>query len=316
MADNNTPNELLQEFLANPLGISKDTAQATEQAVPESVSTHTAVTAATTTPTKEYTMERISYNPDDFGGIPEPECWRDLRDIMNARVNKVFLSGPPGIGKSFAGMYFGDVSRGVERMSCTEDMTSADVDGFMGITKDGTFDWRYGAASRAWINGSRLIIDEIDKAGSDVLAKLLAFTDSAMSARFVIVATGETIVPAPGFSVVMTANITNIDELDSDALKDRFPAHIQINAPHPSALMQFPESQRMLAATLISSRAGNLNGYSQRVSLRKFEYFNQLLADEAFDLDRAAALAFGPQLAEQIVRDLRLGLLTTGEVSF
>ena len=306
-----SPTELLAQFLSgNTIGDA--TVVPTN---PEAVSSHTDVNATEST-IKEIKMERVKYDPEQYGGIPEPECWRDLRDIMNAGVNKLFLFGPPGIGKSFAGMYFGDVSRGVERMSCTEDMTSADVDGFMGINEQGTFDWRYGAASRAWINGSRLIIDEIDKAGSDVLAKLLAFTDSAMSARFVIVATGETIVPAPGFSVVMTSNITHIDELDSPALKDRFPAAIDINAPHPSALMQFPESQRMLAATLVSSRAGSGGGYHQRVSLRKFEYFNQLLADEEFDLERAARLAFGTVLAEQIVRELRIGLLTTGEVDF
>ena len=252
---------------------------------------------------KEVAVYSTTYNADDFGGIPEPQCWTDLRDCMNAGVDKVLLYGAPGIGKTFAGLFYGDVARGAERLTCTEDMTSFNVGGGMSIASDGSFVWQDGAALRAWKNGSRLIVDEIDKAGGDVFAELLAFTDTVDSASFTVLSTGEVFRPQPGFSVVMTSNIEHPDELPP-ALKDRFSCAIQINAPHPAALMRFPENQRMLAATLVSGKPG------QRVSLRQMQLFNQLIKDSAFTIERAARIAFNDTMAAQIVQALQVGTLS------
>jgi len=254
--------------------------------------------------TKEVAMIS-TYNAEDFGGIPEPKCWQDVRDCLNAGIDKMLLFGLPGIGKTYAGMFFGDVSRGVERLICTEDMTTAHVGGCVMPVGNGNFEWVDGVMLRGWKRGSRVIIDEIDKAGSDVAAELLAFTDTFDSASFTVYTTGEVFKPQPGFSVVMTSNIEHPEELPA-ALRDRFSCAIQINAPHPSALMRFPENQRMLAATLVAGKPG------QRVSLRQMMYFNQLLASPtgAFSVERAAALAFSEAMATQIVASLRVATLS------
>jgi len=270
--------------------------------VASSASDVVSTTSTTTTTNKEQAMQRVQYNPDDFGGMPEPQCWADLRDCMNAGVNQVLLYGGSGIGKTFAGIAFGDVSRGFERLNCTEDMTTFNVGGGMIPQESGLLAWAKGAALRAWVKGSRLIIDEIDKAGGDVTAELLAFTDSLESASYVIPTTGEVFYPQPGFSVVMTSNIENPDELPP-ALVDRFRCAIHIDAPHPSALMQFPENQRMLAATLCSAPKND------RVTLRQMMHFNKLLAHPAFDAARAARLSFRPDIAEAIVINLMVGTL-------
>ena len=191
----------------------------------------TSTTEATTT--QEVPVYASTYNPDDFGGIPEPECWRDVRDCFNAGIDKILLYGAPGIGKTYAGLFYGDVSRGAERLICTEDMTTADVGGCMLPTAEGGFAWHDGAA-----------------------------------------------------------------------LRDRFSCAIQVNAPHPAALMRFPENQRMLAATLVAGKPG------QRVSLRQMQYFNQLLQSSAFTVDRAARLAFSEHMAKQIVQSLQIGTLS------
>jgi hypothetical protein len=295
MADNNFNLEAFNSFLENQERFMAPVAS------PES---GMAEPTATTTTHKEQDMQRVQYDPDDFAGIPEPQCWKDVRDCLNAGVTQVLLYGGSGIGKTFAGITMGDVSRGVERLVCTEDMTTFNVGGGMIPNESGTLQWAKGAALRAWVNGSRLIIDEIDKAGGDVTAELLAFTDSLESASYIIPTTGETFYPQPGFSVVMTSNIENPDELPP-ALVDRFRCAIQIDAPHPSALMQFPQNQRMLAATLCSGPK------NERVSLRQMMFFNQLLADPAFDLSRAARLAFTAKTAESIVSSLMVGTLTT-----
>lgn len=289
MADNTTPLDEFNAFLEKHSEI-----------LIEAASSDTDVEATTT---QEQSMSRTEYNPDDFDGMPEPQCWKDLRDCMNAGITQFLLYGGSGIGKTFAGVAFGDVSRGFERLNCTEDMTTFNVGGGMIPQESGLLAWAKGAALRAWVNGSRLIIDEIDKAGGDVTAELLAFTDSLESASYVIPTTGEVFRPQPGFSVVMTSNIENPDELPP-ALVDRFRCAIHIDAPHPSALMQFPQSQRMLAATLCSAHKND------RITLRQMMYFNTLLAHDAFDAGRAARLAFRPDIAEAIVTNLMVGTLS------
>ncbi|MFN9960040.1 MAG: AAA family ATPase, partial [bacterium] len=105
--------------------------------------------------------------------------------------------------------------------------------------EQGTFSWINGKGLKAWDGdgklGGRLVIDEIDKAGSDVYATLLTITDSTESASWTNELTGVRYEPRPGFSVVMTTNIEQMEDLP-EALKDRFPVAIRINQPHPDAL--------------------------------------------------------------------------------
>lgn len=303
------PSELLRQFIeqtSQVLSASQTETETINTTVEQTTDETSSTSDMASDVAQPYTTEvamAATYNADDFGGIPEPQCWADVRDCFNAGVDKILLYGAPGIGKTYAGLFYGDVSRGAERLICTEDMTTADVGGCMLPTAEGGFAWHDGSALRAWKNGSRLIVDEIDKAGSDVFAQLLAFTDTVDSASFTVPSTGEIFRPQPGFSVVMTSNIEHPDELPA-ALKDRFSCAIHINAPHPAALMRYPENQRMLAAALVSGKPG------QRVSLRQLQFFNQLLASNAFDMQRAARLAFSAHMADQIIQSLQIGTLS------
>jgi len=239
-------------------------------------------------------------NEEMYGGIPTPQCFQDLADVLAAGIDRVILYGPPGTGKTFSGLTAGNVANGAERLICTEDMTNADVSGAFMPNEQGGFQFLPGAALRAWMNGSRLVIDEIDKAGGDVFATLLAFTDTNESASFTRPDNGEVVRPQPGFSVVMTSNIEHPDELPI-ALRDRFPVAIKIDAPHPAALMSLPEELRMLAATIVASKPG------ERASLRAFYAFNQLRTTVGGE--RAATMVFG-HLAPAIIQAVALGTLT------
>ena len=216
-----------------------------------------------------------------------PQCWQDFNSVIEARIDRVILYGPPGTGKTYAGLNMGDISSGSWRLVCTEDMTNFDVTGGFLPGADGSFNWHDGSAVSAWrgngITGGRLVVDEIDKAGGDVFATLLAMTDTVESAKWENPATGRVEVPKEGFSVIMTTNIENMEELPS-ALKDRFPCAIRINEPHPDALVNLPSSIREYARKMAD--AGD-----RRISLRQFQAYAKLA--KMHDKERAANLIFG-----------------------
>ena len=225
-----------------------------------------------------------------------PECWQQLEDVLTHGVDRVILYGPPGTGKTFAGLNFGSVENGSYRITCTEDMTNLQVEGaFLPLGNNGEFGWCEGSALKAWKTGGRLVVDEIDKAGSDVFATLLNFLDTPESASWEHPKTGEVYRPTAGFSAVMTTNLEDMTELP-EALADRFPVRIRINQPHPSALARLSRDLRPIAVNLAD--AGE-----QRISLRTFLAFDGMRAD--LGDARAAKIIFGDR-AEGILEALKV----------
>ena len=216
-----------------------------------------------------------------------PQCWQDFHDVINAGAKQVILYGPPGTGKTYAGLNAGDTTNGAWRLVCTDEMTAADVVGHWMPSAGGAWEWHDGSVIKAWqgngLNGGRVVADEIDKANGDVLGMLLAMFDSQESATWQRPDNGRTIRPLNGFSVVMTTNIENMDELPT-ALKDRFPIAIRINTPHPEALKRLsPDLRKAAAASADADK-------SRRFSIRTFMEFDNMrktLGDE-----RAAKIVF------------------------
>lgn len=225
-----------------------------------------------------------------------PECWQALEDVLANGIDRVILFGPPGTGKTYAGMNFGNVANGSYRITCTEDMTNLNVDGAFMPTSDGkAFKWYEGSALKAWQTGGRLVVDEIDKAGSDVFATLLNFLDTPESASWEHPENGQVIRPTIGFSAVMTTNIEDMSELP-EALADRFPVRIRINQPHPNALKRLSRDLREVAVNYAD--AGE-----QRISLRTFMAFDSLR--KSMGDERAGRIVFGHR-ADGIVDALRV----------
>jgi MoxR-like ATPase len=227
-----------------------------------------------------------------------PQCWVDYKDALEAGITQLITYGPPGVGKTYGGITYGDVSRGAHRLICSEDMTSADVTGHWMPSASGTWQWHDGAVLRAWqgdgVNGARVVADEIDRASGDVLSVLLSMFDSVESASFLHPESGLTIRPLEGFSVVMTTNIEDMRDLPT-ALKDRFPVAIRINAPHPEALKFLSEDLRVPAS--LSADADE----DRRISLRGWKAFDKMRDHMRYQYgqidgeERAARMIFGDQ---------------------
>jgi hypothetical protein len=144
-----------------------------------------------------------------------------------------------------------------------------------------------GPAMRAWRGegglGSRLVIDEVERASGEALSMLLSVTDSSESQSWRNPATLETLRPGPNFSVVLTSNAESLSEIP-EALLDRFPVAIYIDQPHPSALVYLSEDLRGPAI------AGSFGPSTRRVSLRRFYALDQLRRRHG--LARATELIF------------------------
>lgn len=225
-----------------------------------------------------------------------PQCWRDVEAVLGAGVNRVLLYGPPGVGKTYAGLHYGETSRGAWRLVCTEDMTQAEITGCWMPAAEGRWAWHDGTAIKAWngdgLRGGRLVIDEIDKAAGDVASLLLAVCDSVGSASFEHPGSGLVLRPRDGFSIVATTNVERMEDLP-DALGDRFPVRVRINEPHPSALATLPADLRPYAR-----RAADLPG-ARRTSLRSFQAFATLRSSLA-EAD-AARIVWGEAKAKAIL---------------
>ncbi len=230
-------------------------------------------------------------------------CWQDLEDVLAAGIDRILLYGPPGTGKTYAALHEG-TSGVAERLVCTEDLASGDVTGTW--MPAGASAWRFveGPALRAWRGtdgrGTRLVVDEVDRASGDALSVLLAMTDSSESARWRHPATGEWWHPGEAYSVVMTTNLEGLDELP-DALRDRFPVALCIDRPHPAAVERLSEDLRGPAL------AGSLAEQGRRVSLRRFYAFDQLRRRHG--PERAASLVFGAERALGVLDALSVSAL-------
>lgn len=189
--------------------------------------------------------------------------WTVAESVVGAGRGNTLLYGPPGTGKSYAAQS-GGVN--VFNVTITPDTPAAELRGHY-HPRGGEFVWQDGPVVRAMREGSRLVLNEVDHAGGDVLSFLLAALDNPETCR-VCLPSGETVRPAPGFHCVGTMNGQPEDLLP--ALRDRFAAAIEIEEPHPAAIDALPEDLRNAARGTVSAVGGD------RITLRSWLAFASL----------------------------------------
>ena len=220
------------------------------------------------------------------------EIW-DLVEMLLLTVRTILLFGPPGTGKSYAGHTMQMSNRELFTLTLTEDTPAAELRGHY-IPKGQEFVWQDGPVIKAWRQGGRLVINEINHAGGDVMSFLHAALDTPETARLTL-PTGEMVVPSKDFQIVATMN-GHPDELP-DALRDRFPVAIEIPEPHPAGIASLPEDLREIA------RNTAVAPIERRISLRQWLAFAALRTHVG---ERDAAFSVFGHRADEIMTTMSI----------
>ena len=222
--------------------------------------------------------------------------WELFNKVIGNSV-RILLYGIPGTGKTYQATKV-NVPQGKEVYSTTLtiDSTASEMIGHYIPNELGTFDWNDGVAIKAWREGTRLVINEIDHAGPDVSSVLHAILDDADIARLTLPnKKKETVQPSQGFSVIATMNGT--PDMLPEALADRFGVKINIDSVHPDAIATLPEEYR----TVYSER----DGTDIPASIRAWKEFSKLVS-AGVDLRSSATVCFGNDYAEDVVDAIEL----------
>lgn len=213
-----------------------------------------------------------------WAGVPSP--WH-LAETAVANLSRVFLWGPPGVGKSHLAMA---VSSSRLQISLSEDLTVQELIGHF-VPDRTEWRWHYGPVSRAFKEGRLLVLNEIGRASDAVRECLLGVLDSADVASLAL-PNGEVLTPSNGFKVIGTSN-TGPEELDP-ALRSRFEAEVFLPEPHPGLLRELDRRCRGAGAALGDSFQDPERALDPR---RLISFLN--LLDSGVGGRSAALLAFG-----------------------
>lgn len=226
------------------------------------------------------------------------ENW-SIIDAVVAISRRVLLHGLPGTGKTYAAARRNvPDDTPVYQITMTEETPAAEIRGHF-LPKGDEMVWMDGPAIRAWREGARLVINEIDRASADSLSLMYAILDDPEFAELTL-PTGEVVRPSEGFHVVATMNGQPSDL--PPALADRFPVTIEVTDVNPEAIEALPKDLQVAAreTALIKDDARRLSVrmWMEFASLRP--KLNQRLRSKEQGTVMAAKAVFGERYNEAL----------------
>jgi MoxR-like ATPase len=204
-----------------------------------------------------------------------------LVETAFAAASRIYMSGPPGIGKTYAAKLFG--AKPVQ-ITLTEDLSVQELAGHY-VPEGQQFQWHDGPVTTAMRNGSCLVLHEINRASGAVQDFLLGVLDHPDVAAITL-PSGETVRPAPGFVVVATSN-TGPECLDP-ALRSRFEVELRLSEPAPEMIQKLNRDLSNVGDALLDS----YKDPSRALDPRKVQAFVSMVK-YGVPARQAAILAFG-----------------------
>ena len=193
--------------------------------------------------------------------------WRDVYACLNLMkeglIHRLGLHGQTRTGKTTSGRWLSEVlGMKFYKQTFTPETPMAEARGHYVPSADENGNaylrWMDGPCISAWRHGGLLLIDEIDRGGSDLQSFAYALFDDPDVAALtlpkqvqVLQPDGtyemdcETVRPHKDFKCIVTTN-RSPDELE-EAVRDRFPIWLTVDEPNPQMYSRLPEWTRMLA---------------------------------------------------------------------
>lgn len=227
--------------------------------------------------------------------------WTRLKAIMEAYETDrmmIALGGDPSIGKTWLAQHWALGGRTCYNVTINEDSYAGELKGYVVKDKDGNFVWFNGPGTRAFNNGDRIVVNEIQRSPANVLSYLLELTESLDSALISLPPpSNETLRQHPKLQVIASYN-GEFEDMP-EALKSRFTTRIHLKSANPDAIMGLPNYLRKIASITVVC-----DDLMKRVSLRHwYDYVDKL--KKGIDEDTAAWSVFGDQ-ADEVLNQIKL----------
>lgn len=222
----------------------------------------------------------------------------DLYEKALTDCNRLLVTGPPGVGKTYLAQNLGRDAAEVDTIKAFPNMPAQYIQGMFIPKEDGSLGWLDGPATKAMRLGHRVIIDEIGNTDEEAQGMLLGYCDSQESA-YVTLPTGKTLRPANGYQVVATSNFP--PEALPDALRSRFTAVVHVGEVNPDAMELLPYDWRQTA-----ERSLALDDAERGMSMRQWLEFDRLVNTVGWHMEMAAAVAFGRGAGQELMDTMRI----------
>lgn len=221
--------------------------------------------------------------------------WTDLYRVVEYARLALFY-GPPGTGKSTIQCKHGLKGRNVQRVVLTAETVKGEIAGqkepstvFDKEGKPVGMQLAYVKANAllAWDRGDRLVVEEINEAGGDVIPFMHLIGDGTGIAQYTL-PNGDIVRPHDNFQFYASMN-TEPSALP-EALNDRFVIKRLVDAPDPRLLLSLPKCLRPAAAFSLFGEDKSL-----QVTTRQWVEMGKLMDLHGWNIDETLSFIFGPR---------------------